>query len=161
MERSIRPAVPADADAWAALRSRLWPDADPASLLAETRAFLAGDDVDVLAAAFLATGASGPIGFVELSIRPFADGCASRPVPHVEGWFVEEPARGRGIGRALMTSAEAWARARGFTELASDAELDNEGSLRAHTGCGFVETERLVKFRKALDDRVRTQGEPR
>jgi hypothetical protein len=37
--------------------------------------------------------------------------CARMPVPN-EGWFVEEPARQRG-----------------HTELASDTEIENEGSL--------------------------------
>lgn len=91
-----------------------------------------------------------PVGFIELAVRPFADGCDSAPVPHVEGWYVEPGARGRGTGRALMDAAEGWARERGFVELASDTEVHNDGSLAAHMRCGFVETERLIKFRKSL-----------
>jgi len=104
-----------------------------------------------IAAVFLADDETTPLGFIELAVRSFSDGCESMPVPHVEGWYVEPFARGRGIGRALMQAAEDWARDRGFTELASDTEPWNERSIAAHARCGFRETERLVKFCKTLD----------
>jgi aminoglycoside 6'-N-acetyltransferase I len=72
------------------------------------------------------------------------------PVPHVEGWYVEPSARGRGVGRALMQAAEEWARRHGYRELGSDTEPWNADSLAAHAHCGFQETGRLVKFRKML-----------
>ena len=148
----IRPVEPRDAEAWARLRGRLWPDAEPADLLRETRAFLAGGVVPTLSAAFVAQidSLTGPVGFLELALRPFADGCDSMPVPHVEGWYVAPAARGRGNGRALMRAAENWARERGYTELASDTEVENETSLHVHQKCGFDEVERLVKLRKRL-----------
>ena len=141
-----------DAAVWARLRHALWPHADPAELLGEAQAFVSGATIPTIACAFLAEdGAAGNVvGFVELSIRPFADGCQSRPIPFVEGWYVEPGARRRGIGRALMARAERWARDSGFNELASDTEIDNIASLRAHERCGFEEVERLVKLRKPL-----------
>jgi aminoglycoside 6'-N-acetyltransferase I len=39
-----------------------------------------------------------------------------------------------------------WARQRGLNELASDAEIANEESIRAHRALGFRETFRLVHF---------------
>ena len=72
------------------------------------------------------------------------------PVPHLEGWFVVEDARRQGVGQALLGAAEAWARARGFTELASDTQAGNDLSERAHERCGFETVERLIKFRKTL-----------
>jgi aminoglycoside 6'-N-acetyltransferase I len=141
-----------DAATWAMLRHRLWPHADPDELVAETRAFIPGTATPLIAAAFFAEDSSEHkvLGFIELSIRPFADGCDSRPVPYVEGWYVEPAARKAGVGRALMNAAEAWARDLGFSELASDTEIENAISLAAHLRCGFVETERLVNLRKAL-----------
>jgi len=90
-------------------------------------------------------------GFVSLSLRPWAEGCAGAPVPYVEAWYVAEDLRGRGVGRALMRAAETWAREAGFRELGSDARLDNAASLQAHRRLGFVPTERLQFFRKSLE----------
>lgn len=117
----------------------------------EVRAFVAGSKVATVDAVFLAEGIDAqPVGFIELAVRAFSDGCDSMPVPHVEGWYVETAARGKGVGRALMRAAEEWSRARGFTELASDSELDDDAAQRAHVRCGFEEVDRLVKFRKKL-----------
>jgi aminoglycoside 6'-N-acetyltransferase I len=151
----VRPAEFRDAGEWASLRASLWPDADASELAAETRAFFAGNGPPSLDAGFVAEARDAQhdsmIGFIEVSIRPFSDGCDSMPVPHVEGWYVEPAARGRGVGRCLIENAEAWSRARGFGELASDTEIENHASLLAHEACGFEQTERLVKFRKRLD----------
>jgi predicted GNAT superfamily acetyltransferase len=54
------------------------------------------------------------------------------------------------VGAALVRAAEDWAGARGYLELASDAELDNFDSQRAHASLGFVEVGRAVLFVKAL-----------
>ncbi|HLJ83369.1 MAG TPA: aminoglycoside 6'-N-acetyltransferase [Candidatus Eremiobacteraceae bacterium] len=145
----IRAVESHDAAVWAAMRSALWPDADNDELAREARAFVEGSET-ILDAAMIAEEASHAVGFIEIAIRAFSDGCDSMPVPHVEGWYVEESVRSRGIGRALMRAAEDWARSRGFTELASDSELDNPAAQSAHKHCGFEEVDRIVKFRKAL-----------
>jgi aminoglycoside 6'-N-acetyltransferase I len=147
----IRPIEARDAEAWAAMRARLWPEANADELAQEARAFAAATKQGIVDAAFVAArNDARPIGFIELSVRAFSDGCDSMPVPHVEGWYVEGTARGQGVGRALMRAAEEWARSRGFSELASDSELTNEGAQQAHVACGFEEVDRLVKFRKRL-----------
>ena len=147
----VRAVEPSDVEAWAAMRARLWPGEDRDELAREASAFFDAEhawlDID---AAFIADDGGEPLGFLELSIRRTSDGCTSSPVPHVEAWYVEASARGTGVGRALLHAAEDWASARGFVELASDAELDNVDSQRAHEACGFEEVDRLVKFRKPL-----------
>ena len=90
-------------------------------------------------------------GFAEVSIRKFANGCETQPVAFLEGIWVEPPLRRQGIGRLLVEHIEAFAVARGFREIGSDALLDNEASHAAHRDWGFSETERVVYFRKALD----------
>ena len=133
------------------MRKRLWPEIDASGLARDVHAFFASARVPALDAAFIAEDEGArPIGFLELSIRPFSDGCDSMPVPHVEGWYVEVDARNRGIGRALLRAAEEWAKERGFRELASDTEVKNLDSQHAHMTCGFEEVDRLVKFRKKL-----------
>jgi aminoglycoside 6'-N-acetyltransferase I len=147
----IRPVERSDASAWGAQRAKLWPEADANELAAEARAFVSGSAVVGLTAVFIAADeAATPLGFLELSVRAFADGCDSMPVPHIEGWYVEPHARGTGVGRRLIERAQAWSRTHGFTEIASDAQVQNEASIGAHTKCGFTEVERLVKFRKSL-----------
>ena len=73
-------------------------------------------------------------------------------MPYVEGWFVRDAFRNRGLGTALMQRAEEWARALGHAELASDAELDNAQSIAVHKRLGFEETERVVCFLKRLPE---------
>jgi aminoglycoside 6'-N-acetyltransferase I len=72
-------------------------------------------------------------------------------VAFLEGWYVDEDMRGKGIGTALVRAGEAWARRRGYRELASDALLDNETAHRAHEALGFAEIERVVRYRKELE----------
>ncbi len=129
----VRPLKLRDAKPWGEMRARLWPEADADQLMQEATAFASGRANTLLAAVFVADAdKTVPIGFIEVSIRPFSDGCESTPVPHVEGWYVEPAQRGHGVGRELMKAAESWAREQGFGELASDSEIDNAASLRAH-----------------------------
>ena len=90
------------------------------------------------------------VGFLEASIRPFVEDCHSDHVGYLEGWFVESDFRQRGIGKNLVKAAENWARSKGCEEMASDSEIGNELSLRAHLGLGYEETSRLVHLRKDL-----------
>lgn len=89
-------------------------------------------------------------GFVSATVRAWAEGCSSAPVPYVEGWYVRQDLRRRGVGGALIAAVEQWARAAGFTEIGSDAYLDNIASLRAHRRLGFRPTERIQFFCKSL-----------
>lgn len=93
---------------------------------------------------------SGLCGFLEIGLRGYAEGCESTPVPFIEGWYVDEDVRGGGVGAGLVRAAEDWARAQGHSEIASDVEIDNEGSLAAHRALGYEEVTRLVCFRRAL-----------
>ncbi|HEX8851962.1 MAG TPA: GNAT family N-acetyltransferase, partial [Pyrinomonadaceae bacterium] len=90
------------------------------------------------------------VGFAELSVRSYAEGCDSGRVAYLEGWFVESTHRGRGVGRALVAAAEDWGRTLGCTEFASDTELDNRSSAAAHVALGFEEVDRIICFRKTL-----------
>jgi aminoglycoside 6'-N-acetyltransferase I len=63
---------------------------------------------------------------------------------------VDADVRRSGVGRALVAAVEDWARGRGFTELGSDALIDNTVSHHAHRALGFEERERVIYFRKWL-----------
>ena len=133
------------------MRSALWPDADAEELRSEVAAFFVGEAKAHLPhCVFVAEQDGALIGMLELSLRPYVDGCDSSPVPFIEGWFVAPEARRTGIGGALVRAAEAWAIAQGYSEMASDALLDNDVSHWAHASLGFEEVERAIRFRKAL-----------
>lgn len=90
-------------------------------------------------------------GFLQAGLRSHADGCdIAQPVGFVEGWFVYEPLRKRGIGKALMQAAEDWSRGHGCIEMASDTWIDHTLSQKAHQALGFEVVDRCVHFRKPL-----------
>ena len=144
---TVRQGTPADADGLARLRHALWPDGSEAQHRQELERFFAGPQA---APILVAEDRSGLVGFAEVSIRPYAEGCETDRVGFLEGWFVIPDARHRGVGRELVAAAEAWARSVGCTEFASDAEADNEESAAAHRALGFTEVGLIRCFRKDL-----------
>jgi aminoglycoside 6'-N-acetyltransferase I len=128
----------------------LWPDATLEEHERDVERFLAGDRHEPAEVLMAFDEKDHAIGFVELSIRTIVDSCRTDRVAYLEGWYVIPQARREGIGAALVGAAEQWARDRGCGEFASDAELNNEASQRAHVALGFTETGRVVNFRKDL-----------
>ncbi|MBK8904895.1 MAG: GNAT family N-acetyltransferase [Anaerolineaceae bacterium] len=90
-------------------------------------------------------------GYVFVGTRKYAEGCTTSPVAYLEEWFVDADVRRQGVGKALITAAEAWARQNGLTEIASDTTIDNNISLASHLALGFTEVERQINFIKKLD----------
>jgi aminoglycoside 6'-N-acetyltransferase I len=131
------------------MRAELWPEQDPDLLAHETLLHFSGTEIGD--AVFVCEDKDDLIcGVLELSLRPYAEGCTSSPVPFIEGWYVAPIARYKGAGRALVEAAENWALVRNFKEIASDTQLSNGASQEAHAALGFEEAERLVAFRKSL-----------
>lgn len=144
----IRPLEEDDLEEWFRLRRLLWDATGDEDHKSEMLEILEHPDTQLV---LVAQGNNGRLaGFLEASIRPFVEDCESDHVGYLEGWFVDEADRRRGLGRALVEAAESWARSRGCTEMASDAEIGNERSLTAHTRLGYQETSRLVHLRKEL-----------
>jgi aminoglycoside 6'-N-acetyltransferase I len=145
-----RHVVPADAEAWLAMRSDLWPEGYTEEHALEIRRFFAGE-LQMPLAVLVAEDSNGTIcGFAELSIRNYAEDCLTDRVAYLEGWYVTKKMRRRGVGRALMRAAEEWGVAQGCTEFASDALLNNMTSAAAHLALGFTETVQIRCFRKDL-----------
>lgn len=145
---TVRPLQETDLPEWFRLRQILWDQLTEDEHKAEMLDIYEHSDSQLVVVAALETGRL--IGFLEASIRPFVEDCHTDHVGYLEGWFVEEGYRRYGIGRKLVRSAENWARRKGCTEMASDAELGNELSLTAHQKLGYEETSRLVHLRKDL-----------
>lgn len=143
---SIRLATQADFKFWSQMRAALWPSSTAEEHLTDLKhmfnleafkGWIALDDKKV-------------IGFAEAYLRPFANGCESRPVVFLEGIWVEETYRRQGIARQMIKAIETWAKSLGIDEIGSDTELSNSFSQRCHSKWGFEETERVVYFRKKL-----------
>lgn len=149
----IRPATPSDLDRLAPLLHALWPHASLAEHARDLAPLLSGRGPSTLPMTHLvAESPDGQlIGFAEVALRSHADGCdPAHPVGYLEGWYVDPAHRRRGIGRALLAAAEAWARSHGCHEMASDALIDNAVSQQAHAGLGFTVVDRCVHYRKSL-----------
>jgi aminoglycoside 6'-N-acetyltransferase I len=81
------------------------------------------------------------------SIHDSADGCDTRNVGFIEGLYVEPDYRRRGIARQLIDKSYEWFR---YKEVASDALIENQGSIAMYLALGFEEVERVVKFARQL-----------
>ena len=147
MPIQIREAIDCDRTEWLRMRHALWPGSFADHDLETQRYFATGTRPPLT---FIAELEGRTVGFLELELRSYAPGCESRPVPFIEGWYVDPEYQRRGIGRALVRAAEAWSLENGYTEIASDIELDNAGSFAAHLALGFEETDRVISFRRAL-----------
>jgi aminoglycoside 6'-N-acetyltransferase I len=142
----IRAVNRGDRDSWLRMRDALWPSSEHSDAIDRYFAGEAREPLEVL----IAVNEDDAIGFIELSIRPYAEGCENDRVAFVEGWYVDPDARGTGVGAALIRAAEEWARSQGCTEIASDTEADDVSSAAAHRAVGFEETAVVRCFRKSL-----------
>ena len=103
-------------------------------------------------AVLLAMEGGEAIGFAHAALRhDYVQGTDSSPVGYLEGIYVRDAHRLRGVARALVDAAAAWAKAQGCTEFASDCELENVYSARMHKALGFEEAGRIVCFVRPID----------
>ena len=140
----IRKAESADLGVLTDLALKLWPDHDREEMYEELSSLMAKPD----AALFLGENASG---FAQCQLRyDYVEGTESSPVGYLEGIYVEENCRRKGLARELLAASENWAREQGCREFASDCELTNTQSLRFHLSLGFEEANRIICFAKKL-----------
>src|SRR5262245_24931008 len=116
----VRSAIPADAEAWLAMRNSMWPG-ELADHRAAIERYFAGHRREPAEVILAFDTNDQAVGFTELSIRNIVDGCTTDRVGYLEGWYVEPNARRQGVGRALVAAAETWAREQGCSEFASDS----------------------------------------
>jgi ribosomal protein S18 acetylase RimI-like enzyme len=87
------------------------------------------------AEAFVATAGGEPVGVMEL--HPDADYFTGHPRAYIDILVVAPEAEGRGIGRALLRHAEAWARRHGCREVVLDVFATNEPAVAFYERCGY------------------------
>ena len=148
-----RPAHPSDRPWLAGLFHSLWPKGPVEEHSQELEAILSRKPPGTLPLVVFVAEADDQslLGFLEVGLRSHADHCdPAHPVGYVEGWYVAEPHRHRGIGKQLLAAAEDWVRSQGCTDMASDTQFDNELSQRVHQRLGYEIVERAILFRKLL-----------
>lgn len=130
------------------LAMKLWPDNVWAELRSEFEKLLASNK-DIV---YLAIVEGTHVGFIHMSLRfDYVEGSNSSPVGYIEGIYVDENHRNKGISKKLVKAGEEWSKSLGCTELASDTELDNQESQQFHKRIGFREASRIVSFIKDID----------
>ena len=144
----IRPYKDSDWDEWLRMNQALFPGFSVEEDGDEMRSTLARSDAKV----FVIERADGKslAGFVEVGTRSVVDGCLSSPVGYIEAWYVDSDIRKTGYGRRLLQRAENWALEQGYSEMGSDALLDNDVSHEAHKRCGYIEVDKVINYRKSL-----------
>ena len=131
------------------MRTALWPDSHQTHL-ADIQVFFTQDQIDIIEVYVLDRRDKNLGGFIELNLRNYAEGSDSDQVPFIEGWYIDPDLRRQGWGKQLIITVENWALDHGYSELASDSELENIQSIAAHQALGFTEVERQVCYIKKL-----------
>jgi aminoglycoside 6'-N-acetyltransferase I len=138
---TIRKGGYSDKETWIGLRKALWPDCPENRHELEINHILSSQGIVLIAE----SSSQSPVGFAEISRRgDHVSGTFTTPTAYLEGWYVAPAYRRQGIGKALIRSAEEFALQAGFTELASDAEMNNHEGIEIHNRLGFIEVERTV-----------------
>jgi aminoglycoside 6'-N-acetyltransferase I len=145
---SIRHIKPEESEKWLSMRIALWPETEEEQHRKEMAMMLS--DASRYAVFVCKDPLGALVGFAEVSLREWAEGCLSSPVGYLEGWFVIPRTRGQGVGKCLLAASEDWARSRGCTEMASDTDIGNKSSAAVHLKMGFKVAARVIAFRKNL-----------
>ena len=129
------------------LALKLWPDSLFSELSNEFGVILDSKKDKV----FICNENKTTIAFAHFSLRSdYVEGTKSSPVAYLEGIFVEEDYRKKGIAQQLVQKGISWAKKQGCSEMASDTELENNDSQSFHKNIGFEEANRIVCFNMRL-----------
>ncbi|KAA9023891.1 aminoglycoside 6'-N-acetyltransferase [Niallia endozanthoxylica] len=129
------------------LALKLWPEADSDEHTQEYKELMQHSEAVV----FLSRDADTFVGFAQCQLRTdYVEGTENSPVGYLEGIFVEDTYRRKGIAKQLLAACEDWARQQGCTEFGSDVEIQNLDSLRFHLKNGFHEANRIICLAKKL-----------
>lgn len=143
----IRKAIVEDAYDIARMAVKMWDSHTTQELASDFENLISRNECAV----FLYSADSVLAGFAQCQLRhDYVEGTESSPVGYLEGIFVEESYRNRGVARELLIACEGWARDMGCREFASDCEFENDESLAFHMKMGFVEANRIICFTKEL-----------
>ncbi|WP_445383012.1 aminoglycoside 6'-N-acetyltransferase [Robiginitalea sp. IMCC43444] len=129
------------------LAIKLWPGCSYEEEFANCWEILNTDRQNI----FVAKAGDDIIGFIQLSLRTdYVEGTTTSPIVYIEGLYIEPSYRNQGVASRLVRKSEDWGLEQNCTEIASDAELNNTGSIDFHKSTGFREVNRIVCFSKTI-----------
>ena len=147
MKTTIRKATAEDAEVVAGLAIQMWESHTIQELTQEFCDSMNKESSIV----FLAMVEECAVGFAQCGLRQdYVEGTDSSPVGYLEGIFVAEEYRKRGLAKSMLEACQIWAKQQGCSEFASDCELTNEDSFKFHLKMGFEEANRIICFTKKL-----------
>lgn len=141
----IRPARSNDATALAQLTHELGYDASPAMISARLMTLLASERYEIL----VAEGKNALLGWVVVE-RRIALEFGERA--ELTGLVVSSEARRSGVGRGLVTGAEAWARRRGLASIFVRSDVTRQASHPFYESLGYLHTKTQHVYEHELRD---------
>lgn len=91
------------------------------------------------------------VAFAFFSIRTdYVEGARQSPTGYLEGIFVDEEFRNKGIARHLILLGTEWVKKNGCVQMGSDTWLSDATSRQFHKRLGFREEDELVHFLKDI-----------
>ena len=143
----IKQATVADVRILAELAIEMWDENTVEGLVGDFAEIISGEN----AVCYILYEEENPVGFAQCQLRfDYVEGTETSPVGYLEGIFIREEFRHKGLAKDLLQACQQWAKEKGCTEFASDCELDNEDSLRFHLAMGFQEANRVICFTKEI-----------
>src|ERR1043166_5047566 len=100
----IRPVQPPDHAEWLRMRLNLW-GGTVEEHTQDMHTYFATPQRGIT---FVVERPIGLCGFIEVSLRDYAEGCQTSPVAYIEGWYVDEDSRRHKMGSQLVQAAEHW-----------------------------------------------------
>lgn len=144
---TVRDMTPADLAAARRLLKQLDYDIAVPDLQARYDSVIAAGDGQALMVAELG---GTIVGLLHVFARPALE----KPVEAlVQSLVVDETCRGAGIGRALMASAETWARDRGLPFVTLHTQLKRADARAFYRSLGYGEVAEAMLMRKKLENR--------
>jgi GNAT superfamily N-acetyltransferase len=139
----LRPARPEDAEALAGLCGQLGYPSDTAQVTARLRSIASRPDHAVLVVA----EDGRLLGWVHVFVSRLLE---AEPRAEIGGLVVDEAVRGRGLGRALVRAARAWAGGMGVSLMRVRSNVTRERAHRFYGREGFRETKRQSVFERDI-----------
>lgn len=141
---AVRSMAESDCEAVARLATQLGYPSTTEQVTRRYRAIESAADSHVAVAV---DGSGAVIGWIHVFGNRLLE---SEPDAEIGGLVVDESARGRGVGTALVAAAEAWAREQGYpvVSVRSNVVRQEAHEFYQERGYGIVKTQ--VKFRKTI-----------